>query len=62
MSSAVDQSVTFKGWGVHKDNPGYDFEPVEYHPRILGEEDVEIAIECCGICFSDLHTCSGGVK
>jgi len=36
------------------------FEPWSYHPRILGDDDLEIAITHCGICGSDLHTAFGG--
>jgi alcohol/geraniol dehydrogenase (NADP+) len=30
-------------------------EPFEYSPSELKDDDVEIAIECCGLCHSDLH-------
>ena len=40
--------------------PGFRFEAWSYHPRVLGDEDVEIAITHCGICGSDLHTAFGG--
>ncbi|MEB3120651.1 MAG: NAD(P)-dependent alcohol dehydrogenase [Snowella sp.] len=30
-------------------------EPFEYDPGLLGEEEVEIQVEYCGICHSDLH-------
>ncbi len=30
-------------------------EPFEYEPGPLGEEEVEIQVEYCGICHSDLH-------
>jgi uncharacterized zinc-type alcohol dehydrogenase-like protein len=30
-------------------------EPFEYSPLELKDDDVEIAIECCGLCHSDLH-------
>jgi uncharacterized zinc-type alcohol dehydrogenase-like protein len=33
---------------------GATLEPFEYDPGPLGEEDVEIAVEHCGICHSDL--------
>ncbi|HEX4839831.1 MAG TPA: NAD(P)-dependent alcohol dehydrogenase [Rhabdochlamydiaceae bacterium] len=30
-------------------------EPFDYSPPPMKEEEVEIAIECCGLCHSDLH-------
>lgn len=34
--------------------PGEQLQPFEYDPGSLGAEDVEIAVEHCGICHSDL--------
>ena len=34
--------------------PGGSFEPFEYDPGPLADHDVEIAVEYCGICHSDL--------
>lgn len=34
--------------------PGAKLEPFEYEPGPLGEEEVEIQVEYCGICHSDL--------
>jgi alcohol/geraniol dehydrogenase (NADP+) len=34
--------------------PGGDFEPIEYELPNLGSDDVEIDVESCGICHSDL--------
>ncbi len=33
---------------------GGKLEPFDYDPGILADEDVEIAVEYCGICHSDL--------
>ena len=30
-------------------------EPFEYSPSELKDDDVEIGIECCGLCYSDVH-------
>ncbi|KAJ2361080.1 hypothetical protein IW150_007330, partial [Coemansia sp. RSA 2607] len=43
-----------RGWAAKE--PGVKVEPWSYTPRPLGDNDVEIKIECCGICGSDLHT------
>ncbi|MBD2020449.1 NAD(P)-dependent alcohol dehydrogenase [Leptolyngbya sp. FACHB-36] len=36
------------------ERPGAELKPFEYDPGPLGQEDVEIAVEYCGICHSDL--------
>ncbi len=61
-SSVVDSSVTFHGYGMNSADPALQFHKVSYHPRVLGQDDVEIEIECCGICSSDIHTASGNFK
>lgn len=33
---------------------------VQFKPKPLDEWDVEIAIEACGVCGSDVHTLTGG--
>ena len=33
---------------------GGQLEPFEYNPGELGSDDVEINVESCGICHSDL--------
>ncbi|KAJ5393674.1 NADP-dependent alcohol dehydrogenase 6 [Penicillium crustosum] len=30
-----------------------------FKPKSLGERDVEIALEACGVCGSDIHTLTG---
>lgn len=35
-------------------SPGQALQPFEYTPGPLGDEDVDIAVESCGICHSDL--------
>lgn len=34
--------------------PGSELQPFEFDPGLLGEEEVEIKVEYCGICHSDL--------
>ncbi|NEO36264.1 MAG: NAD(P)-dependent alcohol dehydrogenase [Moorea sp. SIOASIH] len=36
------------------DEPGGELKPFEYDPGVLGQEEVEINVEYCGICHSDL--------
>jgi len=41
-----------KAYAAHE--PGGELKPFEYQPGLLGEEEVEISVEYCGICHSDL--------
>ncbi len=41
-----------RGWATH--GPGQKLEPFSYNPGPLGSEEVEIAVEYCGLCHSDL--------
>ncbi len=43
---------TIKAWAAH--TAGGKLEPFEYDPGPLGDEEVEIAVEYCGVCHSDL--------
>lgn len=44
--------MIFHAYAAHE--PGGKFQPFEYDPGELGKEDVEIQVEYCGICHSDL--------
>jgi uncharacterized zinc-type alcohol dehydrogenase-like protein len=44
--------ATIRGWAAMAANQ--PLEPYEYDPGPLGAEDVEVAVEHCGICHSDL--------
>ena len=41
-----------RGWATH--GPGQKLEPFSYNPGPLGSEEIEIAVEYCGLCHSDL--------
>lgn len=32
----------------------------QFKPKKFGDNDVDIKIECCGVCGSDVHTITGG--
>lgn len=32
----------------------------QFHPKKFGEHDIDVQIECCGVCGSDVHTITGG--
>ncbi|KAI9098256.1 putative mannitol dehydrogenase [Phlyctochytrium arcticum] len=48
----------FSGYAVHEKSG--ELKPWKYTPRPLGDDDVEITIDFCGICGSDLHTIDSG--
>ncbi len=44
--------ASIRAWAAHK--VGGKLEPFEFDPGPLGAEDVEVAVDHCGICHSDL--------
>ncbi|RYD63612.1 MAG: alcohol dehydrogenase, partial [Verrucomicrobiaceae bacterium] len=44
--------TTYRAWAAPK--PGAALEPFEYDPGPLADDQVEITVEHCGICHSDL--------
>jgi len=43
---------TIRAWAAQR--TGGPLEPYEYDPGLLGAEEVEISVEHCGVCYSDL--------
>ncbi|NEQ13962.1 alcohol dehydrogenase catalytic domain-containing protein [Moorena sp. SIO3A2] len=41
-----------RAYAAHE--PGGELKPFEYDPGVLGEEEVEINVEYCGICHRDV--------
>jgi len=52
--------ATFKGYAVNSPETWDKFEVIDFEPKRMEEYDVEIAINCCGVCGSDVHTITGG--
>lgn len=50
----------FVGWVGHDKNCIGNMKWEQYTPKKWTETDVEIKIECCGVCASDLHTARSG--
>jgi len=50
----------FTGFQVHGPETWLEFHKNEFDPKPFGDYDVDVEIECCGVCGSDLHTISGG--
>lgn len=46
------QSQSFENWST--------FKKAEYKLKPFEEDDVDIAIDACGVCGSDVHTITGG--
>ncbi|GAA6023448.1 hypothetical protein JCM10207_004417 [Rhodosporidiobolus poonsookiae] len=58
---AAEQKYTFEGWcALAEDSIKGNFKWQEYEPKAFADDDVDIKIQYCGICASDLHTASGG--
>ncbi|AOA60964.1 NADPH-dependent medium chain alcohol dehydrogenase [Komagataella phaffii CBS 7435] len=51
---------TFEGFAVHDPSKWSEVKKIQFTPRPFQEDDVDIKIEACGICSSDIHTISGG--
>ncbi|EPQ26191.1 uncharacterized protein PFL1_06127 [Pseudozyma flocculosa PF-1] len=58
--SAASQDSHFVGWIGHDNKAIGNMKWEPYTPKQWEETDVEIAIEACGICASDLHTLRSG--
>ncbi|KAI6778879.1 alcohol dehydrogenase-like protein [Emericellopsis cladophorae] len=49
----------FSGFQAPSAENWLDFKKGSWKPRPFGDYDVDIEIECCGVCASDKHTISG---
>lgn len=50
---------TFEGLGVHDFDKWLEPKKFEYKPQDFRDYDIDIEIECCGVCGSDIHAASG---
>jgi len=50
----------FTGFQVNGPETWTEFHKNEFDPKPFGDYDVDVKIECCGVCGSDVHTISGG--
>ncbi|KAL8806062.1 MAG: hypothetical protein Q9182_001594 [Xanthomendoza sp. 2 TL-2023] len=51
---------TFEGFMVQSQDDWKTFKKQEFKPKKFQERDIDIEIECCGVCGSDVHTINGG--
>lgn len=50
----------YSGFQVKSSDTWTEFHKQEFDVKPFGDYDVEIKIECCGVCSSDVHTITGG--
>lgn len=51
---------TFTGFCVDSPKTWNQFHTSELKPKPLGDHDIEVQIDACGVCGSDVHTVTGG--
>lgn len=51
---------TFEGFVVDSKETWNQFHRCELKPKPFGDSDIDVEIECCGVCGSDVHTITGG--
>ncbi|KAI1424228.1 alcohol dehydrogenase [Xylaria sp. FL1777] len=50
----------FEGFMINEIGKYQDFKKQSFKPKKFGDHDIDIKIECCGVCGSDVHTVTGG--
>ncbi|KAL8702925.1 MAG: hypothetical protein Q9201_003905 [Fulgogasparrea decipioides] len=51
---------TFEGFMVQSQDDWKNFKKQEFKPKKFQDRDIDVEIECCGVCGSDVHTINGG--
>ena len=51
---------TFEGFQVTSEKNWSEFKKLEIKPKKFEEHDVDVEIDACGVCGSDVHTINGG--
>jgi alcohol dehydrogenase (NADP+) len=51
---------SFEGYCVDSPKTWNQFKKHELTPKPFDDNDVDVEIECCGVCGSDVHTVTGG--
>ncbi|KAF9522610.1 GroES-like protein [Crepidotus variabilis] len=59
MSSENDQLV-WKAYAVKDTKKWSEFEIINFEPKTFDDYDIDIKINYCGVCGSDVHTITGG--
>ncbi|KAF9445944.1 NADPH-dependent alcohol dehydrogenase [Macrolepiota fuliginosa MF-IS2] len=55
-----ESQLEWKGYAVCDTSKWNEFQLIDFKPKPAGEFDVDIKIEFCGVCGSDVHTITGG--
>lgn len=50
----------YEGFQVQSPDTWTEFHKNKFDTKPFGDHDVEVKIECCGVCASDIHTITGG--
>ncbi|KAK8050470.1 alcohol dehydrogenase (NADP+) [Apiospora phragmitis] len=50
----------FEGFMINELGKYKEFKKQTFKPKVFGDRDIDIKIECCGVCGSDVHTVTGG--
>ncbi|KAI2631276.1 alcohol dehydrogenase [Xylaria nigripes] len=50
----------FEGFMINELGKYQDFKKQSFKPKKFDQHDIDIQIECCGVCGSDVHTVTGG--
>lgn len=52
------EQVQFKGYAIHstEGESWHKFKVIDFESKPFKDDDVEISINYCGICSSDVHT------
>ncbi|KAF5329857.1 hypothetical protein D9611_013401 [Ephemerocybe angulata] len=58
MSSNTE--IQWKGYAVHDTKLWDQFKVTDFKPKGMEDKDIDIKIEYCGVCGSDIHTITGG--
>ncbi|KAF5378571.1 hypothetical protein D9615_007128 [Tricholomella constricta] len=58
MSSQAD--TKWKGYAIRDTKHWDSFEVIDFNPKQFEDYDIDIKIEYCGVCGSDVHTITGG--
>lgn len=56
----ADKGDKFTGFQVESADTWTTFHKNEFPAKPFEEYDVEVQVECCGVCQSDVHTITGG--
>lgn len=58
MSSSSPEQ--FEAFVINDIKKWKEFKKQSIKPKVFGDHDIDIKIECCGVCGSDVHTITGG--